>query len=140
MKHTLIISTVLLVLTSCNQDNNANDGNNKNVTTDTSALSEQNHQPKRLSFRNITGIFADSSYSIWVDKQYSSFSLALHFQEEDTLEVSYSPECWLVFPYKQDTNRLIVYWDNNIDTKYNFDVVKAINKIDKKIIGRPFMV
>lgn len=64
----------------------------------------------------------------------------MHFQEKDTLAISYSPECWLVFPYKLDKNQLIVYWDKNIDTKYNFDIVKAINKIEKKIIGRPFMV
>jgi len=53
---------------------------------------------------------------------------------------SYSPECLLVFPYKQETNKLIIYWDKNIDTKYEFDIVKAVNKIDKKFIGRPFMV
>src|SRR5687768_3691837 len=85
-------------------------------------------------------IIADSSYSTWVDKQDSSFSLALHFQEKDTVAFSYSPECWLLFPYKVDKNQLTVLWDNNIDTKYNFDIVKAVNKVDKKLIGRPFMV
>lgn len=54
--------------------------------------------------------------------------------------ISYSPECVLLFPYTQDNNKLIVYWDNNIDTKYNFDIVKAINKTDRKIIGRPFLI
>ncbi|GAO41777.1 hypothetical protein FPE01S_01_07910 [Flavihumibacter petaseus NBRC 106054] len=69
----------------------------------------------------------------------SSYSLALHFGEKDTLWISYSPECLLVFPYKRDNDKLIVYWDNNIYTKYEFDIVKAINKVDRKVIGRPFM-
>lgn len=95
---------------------------------------------KKLSFKHISEIVADSSYGVWVEKQGSNFSLALHFQYKDTLAVSYSPECWLMFPYKLDDNKIIVYWDNNIDTKYDFDLVKAVNKIDKKHIGRPFMV
>ena len=107
--------------------------------TGSATLTNENKPPKGLSFKNISEIIADSSYSTWVDNQDSSFSLALHFQENDTLAFSYSPECWLVFPYKFDNNQLIVYWDNNIDTKYQFDIVKAIRKVDKKFIGRPFM-
>lgn len=95
---------------------------------------------KRLSFKNVSDIVADSSYSTWVNFQDSSASLALHFQYKDTLAVSYSPECWLMYPYKLDGNKIVVYWDNNIDTKYNFDIVKAINNIDKKYLRQPFMI
>ena len=97
-------------------------------------------ETKRLSFKNISEITADNSYGVWVEKNDSGFSLALHFQNKDTLAVSYSPECWLIFSYKLDSNKIVVYWNNNIDTKYDFDLVKAINKTDKKFIGRPFMV
>lgn len=99
----------------------------------------QNQQLTRHSFGDISEIVADSSYSTWVDKQDSSFSLALHFQEKDTVAFSYSPECWLVFPYRFNKNQLTIYWDDNIDTKYEFDIVKAMKKIDKRFIGRPFM-
>ena len=34
----------------------------------------------------------------------------------------------------------MVFWDNNIDTKYNFNIVKTINNIDKNYIGKPFMI
>jgi len=139
MKHTIIISTIFLILTACNQDSRTNDQSNKINRTDAVTLAKQNQQPKRLSFGNISEIIAYSSYSTWVDKQDSSFSLALHFQEKDTLAFSYSPECWLVFPYKFDKKQLTVFWDNNIDTKYEFDIVKAIKKSDKKFIGKPFM-
>ncbi|SMO78036.1 hypothetical protein SAMN06265350_11059 [Solitalea koreensis] len=105
------------------------------------AETEQTETPtKRLSFKNISEIVADNSYSTWVKLQDSSASLALHFQYKDTLAVSYSPECWLMFPYKLDENKIVVYWDNNIDTKYNFDIVKAIKHTDKKFLGQPFMI
>jgi hypothetical protein len=60
-------------------------------------------------------------------------------QYKDTLAISYSPECWFRFPYKLDENKIIVYWDNFIDTKYEFDIVKAMNKTDKKYLGKAFM-
>ncbi len=126
-----------LLLTACNQNDKTENSTQQRDTTD---LTQQRQRLKRLSFNAISEITSDSSSSIWVDKQDSSFSLALHFDEKDTIWASYSSECLLVFPYKQDTNKLIVYWDNNIDTKYDFDIVKAVNKIDKKLIGRPFMV
>jgi hypothetical protein len=139
VKHTFIISTILLGLIACNQDSKTNDRQAKNNTTDAATLDKQSQQPTRYSFGSISEIVTDSSYSTWVDKQDGSFSLALHFQEKDTVAFSYSPECWLVFPYTFDKNQLTVYWDNNIDTKYEFDVVKAAKSIDKKYIGKPFM-
>ena len=45
-----------------------------------------------------------------------------------------------MYPFKTDNNKIIVYWDNFIDTKYDFDIVKAIDKVDKKYIGKPFMI
>ena len=139
MKHTFTITTILLVLIACNQDSKTSNRQAKNDTTDAVIVAKQNQQFTRRSFGSMSEIVADISYSTWVDKQDSSFSLALHFQEKDTVAFSYSPECWLVFPYMFDKNQLTVYWDNNIDTKYEFDVVKATKSIDKKYIGKPFM-
>jgi hypothetical protein len=113
---------------------------NKLDSIDKAKSNIQKQLPKRLAFKNISEIVADKSNSVWVEKQDSNFSLALHFQYKDTLAVSYSPECWLMYPYKIYRNKIIVYWDNNIDTKYDFDIIKAINKTDKKYIGKPFMV
>lgn len=45
-----------------------------------------------------------------------------------------------MFPYRFDQNKIIVYWADFIDTKYDFDIVKVITKIDKKYIGKPFMI
>ena len=137
VKQTFITLFLGLLLTACNQNNKPAKSTQQK---DTPYSTQQEQHPKRLSFNAISEIATDSSSSIWVNKIDSSFSLALHFDEKDTVWVSYSPECLLVFPYKQDTNKLVVYWDNNIDTKYDFDIVKAVNKIDKKLIGKPFMV
>ena len=132
-----------LLLTACNQSGSTNNAKNLKDTLNSVQLSEtdqQEQKTKRLAFIKVSEIVADSSYSTWVMLKDSSASLALHFQYKDTLAVSYSPECWLMFPYKLDGNKIVVYWDNNIDTKYDFDIVKAINKTDKKYIGQPFMI
>ena len=141
-------STFLMIflLVGCNQNSTTKI---ENKTTDATDFGNLLNEPvfdkklqvtKNLSFKYISEIVADSSYSTWVNIQNSSPSLALHFQYKDTLAVSYSSECWLMYPYKLEGNRIVVFWDNNIDTKYNFDIVKAINKINKKKIGQPFMI
>ncbi len=146
MRQYFYILTITILLTACSQnsstniDNKSTDCTNSENLLDKTKLNQQEQEEQRLSFNNVSEIVADSSYSIWVAKQDSTFSLALHFQYKDTLSVSYSPECWLMYPYKLDGNKIVVYWDNNIDTKYDFDIVKAINKIDKKYLGKPFMV
>ena len=108
---------------------------------DKEATELKNPNATKLSYKNVSDIIADTSYSTWVELKDNSASLAIHFMEKNNiLSISYSPECWLMFPYKLDDNKIIVSWDNNIDTKYNFDIVKAINKTDKKYIGKTFMV
>jgi hypothetical protein len=140
------ILTITFLVTACNQNNSA--GNDRKQTgtlnsinlPDTSKPNQKQELAKKISFKDVSEIVADGSYSTWVELQDSSASLALHFQDKDTLDVSYSAECWIMYPYKLDGNKIVVYWDNNIDTKYNFDIVKAINKTDKKLIGKPFMI
>ncbi|MFC7773908.1 hypothetical protein [Flavobacterium sp. GCM10027622] len=125
---------LLVCFTSCHQ----NSKEQKDVLRTSSALPTDTLQ-KRMTFNRISEVVQDSTYSIWVDKQKENFSLALHFQSKDTLSISYSPECWLMYPYQLQNEKLIVYWDNNIDTKYNFDIVQAIDDTDEKLIGKPFM-
>ena len=143
MKKTFFISAITILFTACNQRGSTNDSSNISDTLHTRQLNDSAQQgqiSKKLVFKNVSEIVADSSYSTWVMFQDSSASLALHFQYKDTLAVSYSPECWLMYPYKLDGNKIVVYWDNNIDTKYDFDIVKAVNNTDKRYIGKPFMI
>lgn len=101
----------------------------------------QNPIPKKLQYKSLSDIIADTTYNTWVELKDSSASLAIHFMQKNTLTISYSSECWLMFPYKLDDTKILVYWDKNIDTKYNdFDILKAIDKIDKKYIGKTFMI
>jgi hypothetical protein len=147
VRQTFYILTITLLLTACNQNGSTNNTSKVTDTTSSEKLPlKTNAEPeeqvaKRLSFQNVTEIAADSSYSTWVELQgKDGASLALHFQYKDTLAVLYSPECWLMYPYKLDGDKIVVFWDNNIDTKYDFDIVKAINKTDKKYLGKPFMI
>ena len=146
MRQTFYILTITLLMTACNQIGSTDKTSKLTDSTNSaSLLNNSNVDPKeqaskRISFKNVSEIVADHSYSTWVELQDNEASFALHFQYKDTLAVSYSPECWLMFPYKLEGTKIIVYWDNNIDTKYDFDIVKAINKTDKKYLGKPFMI
>ncbi|MBX9733028.1 MAG: hypothetical protein K2X37_03120 [Chitinophagaceae bacterium] len=93
-------------------------------------------EPKK-TYKNVTEVIGNS---IWVEKQGQKFSLALHFQYKDTLLVSESPGCWLKFPYKQEGNKLVVFWNNQVDTKYDPDIVEAVYNADEKYLGKPFMI
>ena len=122
--------------------------NDQNVDTSlTKTLSDTFKKAKyvvteRQSFKNIAAVVQDKESNAWVELKDGGASLALHFNlhNDDTLEVSYSSECWLTYPYKFDEKKITVYWDNNIDTKYDFDIVKAINQTDRNYIGKPFMI
>jgi hypothetical protein len=145
MRQPIYILLVLLLVVACKEKSSTNADNNKpDIASSTMPLNKTNSDvvenvTKSVSFNDISEIIAESSSSIWVEKQDSIFSLALHFQYKDTLAVSYSPECWLMFPYKLDGKKIIVYWDENVDTKYDFDIVKAMKKVDKKHLGKAFM-
>ena len=141
MRQHFYILTIAFLLTACNQNGSTNTDNKPADTLSSTNLlgkskpDPQEPEKKRLSFKDVAEIVADSSYSTWVESQDSSASLALHFQDKDALGVSYSPECWLTYPYKLDGHKIVVYWDNNIDTKYDFDIVKAVNYLYPKGIG-----
>jgi hypothetical protein len=145
MRQPIYILLVLLLVVACKEKSSNNADNKKpDIASSAIPLNKTNsdvveNATKRVSFNDISEIIAESSLSIWVEKQDSIFSLALHFQYKDTLAVSYSPECWLMFPYKLDGEKIIVYWDDNVDTKYDFDIVKAMKKVDKKYLGKAFM-
>jgi hypothetical protein len=142
MKQLFYILAIMVFLTACNQGDPAGytikkaDARNAEKLADNTTKNEQT--VKRLSFKTLSEI--DTSYTIWVEKQDSGvYSLSLHFMYKDTLAIAYSTECWLLFPYKIDNNKIVVYWDDYIDTKYEFDIVKAIDKISPKYIGKNFM-
>jgi hypothetical protein len=141
---TSYIFSVCALIVSCNQGGSSNAINNKDTTHAeigiiNSDTVQHEEQAKKISFKNVSEIVAESSSSIWVEKQGTEFSLALNFQYQDTLDISYSPECWLMYPYKLEGNKIIVYWNNDMDSKYEFNIIKAVNKIDKKYLGKPFM-
>lgn len=146
MRQAIYIVSILLLLTSCNEKSKTNtDFQTTDVPTSDHEIKEQESNKEeqvieRFSFGNVSEIVAPESSSIWVEKQNNTFSLALHFRYKDTVAISYSPECWLMYPYKLENNKITVFWDTFIDTKYDFDLVKAIEKFDEKYIGKPFMV
>ena len=138
MKKTLIIlSTFVLIASGCKPKTNSLNIQQEKTNNEESQL--------KYSFKNISEITAENTYSVWVYLQDSISSPSFIFGQgflsgSDTLSLCYSPECWLGYPYKLDENKIVVYWDTLIDTKYQFDIVRAIHKIDEKIIGQPFMI
>jgi hypothetical protein len=92
--------------------------------------------------RNISEVVQDKDSLWWTNLTDSSLSGTLHFDmyRWDSLGVEYSPECWLIFPLDTLGNKITVHWTKCIDTKYDFEIVKAVNRISKKYNGQPFMI
>uniref|UniRef100_UPI00404A7F1D hypothetical protein n=1 Tax=Flavobacterium sp. TaxID=239 RepID=UPI00404A7F1D len=108
------------------------------LNSNATMIDEQISKNERFSIKNLSDII--SNRSVWAEKKDGRFSLAFYFQDKDTISVLYSFECWLMFPYKIDDDKITIFWDINTDSKYdNFDVLVAMNKIEKKYIGQPFM-
>ncbi len=141
----VIFSSVLLfILTSCEEKNSAKTFVSavKENTYDSLIDDKTDHPIKvegRFSFKSVNEIIGGPQSS-WINMTGRGPSLALHFMYKDTLAICYSPECWLMYPCKREENRIVVLWDDMIDTKYPFDIVKAAGKISKSYIGKPFII
>lgn len=134
-------------MTACNQNGSTSkyqetDAHAFEINAKTLQIDKEKASRERPGFNNVSEVVQDKKSNAWVELKDGSASLALHFNlsYKDTLSVSYSPECWLMYPFKTEKDKITIYWDNFIDTKYDFDIVKAIHKIDKKYIGKPFMI
>jgi len=128
MKIFLFLAVIPLLLTGCNKHN-------------IPVGQEQKTVVGRHRYKNIYEVVNDTAGKAWVELQDSTQSLTLHFFQDtkDTLGFAYSPECWVQFPYKIKDDKIIVYWDTIIDTKYNFDLVKIMRSLSPELIGKPFL-
>jgi hypothetical protein len=96
----------------------------------------------KVAFKNVKEVVQDKKTHPWVNVQGGKSSCALHFNLDnvDTLCIEYSAECWFMFPFKTNLNNITVYWDKIIDSKYDFNIVKTIARIDPKYSSKPFMI
>lgn len=146
MLSNLIYSSLFLaVLFSCKHKTSEHTEAQDRLTQaeiDTSVTYNKKTTNDRVSFKNVQAVVQNEGHNAWVNSKDSSASLALHFNllYKDTLCVAYSPECWLMYPYEVRSGMIIVYWDDFIDSKYEFDIVKAVNGVNKKYRGQPFMI
>lgn len=124
------------------------DSLNKNITPVDSLSNlnnekEQSDNDRKANFSNINEVVHDKKSIAWVKLNGDSASCALHFNLGDNdgyVSIEYSPECWIMFPYKTSEDKIIVYWTYSIDTKYDFKIVKTIEKIGRKYAGKPFII
>jgi len=132
MKSTFAAVTFSILFLACNTKSDKTENVHK------ISHPKKTETKKRLSYKEVTEL--SESNSAWMKVQDSVTSLALNFRYKDTLTAFYSPECCLILPYKFKNGKVVVYWDKNLDTKYDFDIVKAVNKTSDKYIGKPFMI
>lgn len=50
---------------------------------------------------------------------------------KDSLAIQYYVECRGVYPVRVDSNKMTVFWTIVLDSKYDFNIVKAIRKFRK---------
>jgi len=143
-KTVIILSAFALIANSYGQTTKKQVEETENILLSDTIESQNNENTFqwKTSFENVSEVVNNYGHWINVNEKDSTASLALVFAlyNNDTLWVCYCAECWLYFPYKFKDDKIIVYWDVNIDTKYKFDIVKAIMRTNKKLIGKPFMI
>ena len=131
-------------MTSCNYSNDKRNSISKIDSTKVTYSADTLQQVDKVSFKHISDVIDYAKPGTWINIQDSSSSCALFFNingsGSDTIDIEYSPECWLSFPYKVSAQKIIVFWDKIIDTKYEFNIVKSVNSIEKKYKGKPFMI
>lgn len=74
--------------------------------------------------------WAKDGYSEWAMMNDSSTSVSLHFnlvERREVVAIRFTNECWLELPIRSNGDTLIMIWSPDLDTKYDFDFVKAIN-------------
>lgn len=126
------LCVVLLIATACES------GEGKSNSNVPSTIESQPVKESHV-YHSVNEIIVDSLTSRWADVSDSAVSLVLYFADNDTLLAKYSQDCWLKFPFSVKNNSIVVYWDNNIETKIDMDIVMAVYKTDKKYLGQPFM-
>ncbi len=144
MTRLILTILVLTILFSCSDNNSKAELNkiNDTIQIQPSIKIKSADIIHKKSFKNIHDIITDKRSYAWVNRNAkdSSSSVAIHFNLNmvDTVAIAYSAECWLMFPFKASQDEIIVYWDVNIDSKYDFGIVKVINKIETPL-RKPFM-
>lgn len=138
----LILLAVLSNFLACNSTEKAKSHAENNDTTISSQSLNINSNDSAVLFRSIKDVVDYDKAGVWAnisENNKISCELFFKYSGEDTLSVEYSPECWVYFPFIYDAEKITVYWEYYLDTKYEFDIVKTIKKIDKKYKGKPFM-
>jgi len=140
----LINLAVSIILISCTSWNKEKNTNSQKDTSKIVHYSDTLKDATRISFKNIQGVIEFAGAGTWSNTKNGLSSCMLYFNSgnagTDTLDIEYSPECWLSFPYKVVSKKIIVSWDKIIDSKYDFSIVKVINGVEKSYKGRTFMV
>lgn len=79
--------------------------------------------------------------SSWTNLENPNRSCDLHFNlsTTDTLTIEYSPECYLMFPIQLIDNKISVFMNPIIDTKYEFEIVKTIGILNQKYNNEIFI-
>lgn len=146
MRRHIWTTFILLIFISCS--NHKVDSSNKNISRVDSLANlnnekEQSDNDYKTNFNSINEVVHDKKSRAWVKLNGDSASCALHFNlgdNEGLVSIEYSPECWIMFPYKISADEIIIYWAYSIDTKYDFKIVKTIEKIGKKYADKPFII
>ena len=141
MKQAFFISILFSALISCSNSDDKGALLVEKESIKATLPSDTMLVENKVSFKSISEVIQHKSPGSWISIKDSITSCALFFGalDSNTLAMKYSPECWFYFPYKYSSNEITVYWDNIIDTKYDFNIVNAINRIDRKFMGKPFM-
>ena len=86
----------------------------------------------------------DSSSWLFVSgkKEEQIWSTIIHFNLDspDKVGLEFNSECWAFFKLQQKDDTIKIIWPPDLDTKYQFNIIKEINKVPSDFNGRPFIL
>ncbi len=84
----------------------------------------------------------NGKHSTWNNNKQGISSSILHFnfQKYNELRIEFSPDCFVSFPIVVRDNRIETHWSPKIDSKKEYEIVKAIKNANSSYKNERFIV
>jgi hypothetical protein len=128
---------LFLLLFSCGQNANRQ---SKQPSDTGKTFQADTLQERQTRFLSVGQVVSDTTPTYWGNFT-GNYSSVLHFNldNKDTLFIEYYGQCWYAYPIKIDSNKIVVYWDDNMDCKFDIGFKKFNTKMTRPVKGKPFM-
>jgi hypothetical protein len=140
VKYKCRLLVFLIFLLSCKQNVNQKSKPHKaikNIPQQGIAIGKSDSQRK---FLNVFEVVSDTMPTRW-GNYTGDYTSVLHFNidQKDTVWIEYYGQCWYAYPYIIKGDRIIIYWDDNMDCIFDMGFKKIMAGITSPVLKKPFV-